>query len=105
MYDQAIVDLNKAIEINPKFVDAYYNRGIIYYDQHKYDFAIADYTKAIEIDSNFAKGYCNRGAAYYDKGLYNLAIADGKKFLELAPHTPEAESVKAIIKELEGKLK
>ena len=29
-YDQAIKDLNKVIEINPKDADAYYNRGLVY---------------------------------------------------------------------------
>jgi len=29
-YDQAISDHNKAIEINPKYAKAYYNRGATY---------------------------------------------------------------------------
>jgi tetratricopeptide (TPR) repeat protein len=29
-YEKAIESFNKAIEINPTFTDAYYNRGITY---------------------------------------------------------------------------
>ena len=53
-YDRAIADYTKAIEIDPKFADAYYNRGLAYCYKQDYDRAITDYTKAIEIDPKFA---------------------------------------------------
>ena len=50
-YDIAMSDYNKAIEINPNYVDAYNNRGNIYSQgKGEYDNAIPDYDKAIEIN-------------------------------------------------------
>jgi len=49
-YDRALADLNKAIEINPKYAGAYNNRGKAYGLKGEYDHAIADFSKAIEID-------------------------------------------------------
>ena len=49
-YDSAIRDYTKAIELDPKFVDAYNNRGLSYDNKKEYDSAIRDYTKAIELD-------------------------------------------------------
>src|SRR5215204_1440714 len=53
-YDEAIREYTKAIELNPQFAEAYYNRGIAYSDKKEYDAAIQDYTKAIELNPRFA---------------------------------------------------
>ena len=50
-YQGAIADLDKAIELNPKDVRAYYNRGKKELKQYKE--AIADLDKAIEINEKF----------------------------------------------------
>jgi tetratricopeptide (TPR) repeat protein len=52
-YEQAIVDLDKAIEIQANFGKAYYNRGLSYYAMGDYDQAIADLSKAVELSSNW----------------------------------------------------
>jgi len=49
-YDQAIANFDKAIEINPRYAEAYNNRGIAYTKKGQYDKAISDYNKAIELD-------------------------------------------------------
>ena len=36
-FDKAISDYNKAIELNPKYADAYYNRGVACYYKREYD--------------------------------------------------------------------
>lgn len=52
-YDRAIVFFNKAIEKNPRFAEAYYNRGITYLEKKQFDKAISDFTKAIEINPRY----------------------------------------------------
>ena len=76
---------NKALEINPKYSEAYNNRGIVYGEKGQHDRAIADYNKALEFRPNYAKAYNNRGAAYENKGLYDRAIGDFNKTLEINP--------------------
>jgi len=39
---------NRAIEINPYFTRAYFNRGIIYYNLNNYEKAIDDLTKVLK---------------------------------------------------------
>ena len=39
-FDQAIIDYDKAIELNPELAVAYYNRGIIFFEMKKYSQAI-----------------------------------------------------------------
>ena len=44
--DHAIETFSKAILLNPNYIFAYYNRGVIYSHKGEYDCAIEDYTKA-----------------------------------------------------------
>jgi len=48
-YVEAIAEFNKAIELDPKFAQAYYYRGNAHSWQGDYDKAIADYDKVIEL--------------------------------------------------------
>ena len=63
-FDQAIASYSKAIELDPKYENAYNNRGLAYDDQGKFDQAIADYSMAIELDPKYIDAYYNRGIAY-----------------------------------------
>ena len=52
-FNSAIIYYTKAIELDPKNVEAYYGRGFAYDELKKYPEAIADYTKAIELDPKY----------------------------------------------------
>ena len=58
-YDQAISDLNKALEINPRYAKAYVNRGSTYFKKGQYDKAWEDVYKVqdlgLKIDPVFLK--------------------------------------------------
>jgi tetratricopeptide (TPR) repeat protein len=59
----AIADYTKAIEFNPQFADAYFNRGLAKYSLGDKNGSIADWTKAIEVNPQYAEAYYNRGYA------------------------------------------
>jgi len=82
-FDQALSDFNKAIEIYPRYVDAYSNRGNVYADKLNFDQALSDYNKAIGIDHNFGHVYYNRAVAYFEKQEYNKSWEDIHKAEEL----------------------
>ncbi len=84
-FDSAILEFNKALEIDPGNGDAYYNRGVAYYDKGEYERAISDYTKAIEINPKDTDAYNNRGLIYYEKSDYEKAISDYTKAIEIDP--------------------
>jgi tetratricopeptide (TPR) repeat protein len=64
-YNRAIEKLDKALELDPKYLDAYILKGIALYDQNYYYKAIDCYNKAIEIDPNNANAWWNKGRALY----------------------------------------
>ncbi|MBN2173256.1 MAG: tetratricopeptide repeat protein [Bacteroidales bacterium] len=53
-FEEAIDYFNKAIEINPEYADAYYNRGFAYELLKDVEKSRADYQKTLEINSNYS---------------------------------------------------
>jgi tetratricopeptide (TPR) repeat protein len=82
-YDKAIADYTQALQLDPSYAVAYYNRGIAYDDLEQYDKAIADYDQALQLDSSYTKAYYSRGNAYYALRQYDKAIADYDQALQL----------------------
>ena len=74
--DTAIQDYTKAINLNPKLVETYNNRGNAYYRKGELDTAIQDYTKAIELNPEYARAYYNRGAAWLHLREWEKAKVD-----------------------------
>ena len=62
--DSAIGNYSRTIELDPRHVPAYKNRGAAYDIKGKHDKAIKDYTIAIQLKPNSAIVYYNRGIAY-----------------------------------------
>jgi len=90
LYDEAISDFTKAIEINPEYADGYTNRGAAYAKIRLYELAISDFTRALEINPEDSDGYVNRGIAYAEIRLYDLAISDITKAIEINPRNARA---------------
>ena len=59
-YQAAVIALDKAIKLNPKYTEAYNNRGLSFYSLGQYQKAIDDCTKAIGLDPRCAAAYDNR---------------------------------------------
>ncbi|TBR61218.1 hypothetical protein B4U84_10495 [Westiellopsis prolifica IICB1] len=90
-YKEAVADFTAAININPKYADAYYKRGNAYSDLGDKKAAIADYTEAIRINPispNCACTYKQRGYAYSDLGYYHEAVEDFTQAIRLEPDEP-----------------
>ena len=63
-YKEGIVAYTRAIELDPKFAEAYWaycGRGVAYSNLGDYRQAIRDFDKAIELNSKDAVAYYNRG--------------------------------------------
>jgi len=80
LWDDAIAEYDRAIELNPRFVEAYFVRGVVYTEgKGQYDKAISDFSKVIEITPEDADAYHNRGVAHYLIGDYSKAWEDVHK--------------------------
>jgi Flp pilus assembly protein TadD len=83
--NKAIDDLTQAIRINPKYEEAYYDRGNAYLDGHQYDSAINDISAAIALKPDHGNLYHERAFAYQGAGKLDAAIADYTKSITLKP--------------------
>ncbi|MYB92774.1 tetratricopeptide repeat protein [Candidatus Poribacteria bacterium] len=64
--------------LKPDYVEAYYNRGLVYRMKEDYKHAVEDYTKAIEIDPYNADAYYRRSRAWLYLGEEEKAKSDMK---------------------------
>jgi tetratricopeptide (TPR) repeat protein len=94
----AMESYTEAIKINPKFKEAYFNRGLVKHDLRDYSGAMADFNKAIELGFEDVKAYCFRGMIKDKLKNYNGALADFNKALELDPRFAEAYYNRGITK-------
>ncbi|MGB9696078.1 MAG: tetratricopeptide repeat protein [Ignavibacteria bacterium] len=84
----ALADLDYAIELNPKYAEAYYLRGLIWGKElKKYKKAIKNFNKAISINSNFAEAYYDRGVTYRILDYLNKACEDWHQAFKLGYKT------------------
>ena len=96
-HNEAIAEFKKAIEINPKNENAYYQMGLSYekrldtdkgLSEYTDDFnnALSDYTKAIELSPNVSHYYVSRGRLWGKRGIHDKSIEDFNKAIEIDPH-------------------
>jgi tetratricopeptide (TPR) repeat protein len=76
-------DLDGAIEIDDRFVAAYFNRGSLSFEAGDYAAALADFDRCIEIEPAVAAAWFNRASTHEAMGKRELAIADLEHFLSL----------------------
>jgi tetratricopeptide (TPR) repeat protein len=84
-FDAAIVDLDEAIQLNPKLSGAFFNRGTAYYRKNDAKRAMADFNEAIRLDPKALLPLINRGIVYFDLDDNAHAIADMDAAIKLAP--------------------
>lgn len=84
-YEKVFSYLDKAIELDPNYADAYYNRGNIWLDYGHSSKAIADFNKAIELNPQYAKAFYARAEAWIAEEQTDKAIDDCTKALEIDP--------------------
>jgi TonB family protein len=100
-YDAAIVDYNKAIELNPKESSIYFSRGLAHFNNKSFTPAIADFDKVIELDPKEATAYFKRGNALEKIGNFEKALTDYQKAVEL---DPDNEPAKLALQKLQAVL-
>ena len=97
-YKKAIINLNKAIEKDSLYSDAYSSRGFAKYMTDDYEGAINDATKAIEIDPEEGYNYSLRADAKYMTEDYRGSISDANQAIGIDPEDGYAYSIRADAK-------
>ncbi|RPJ57503.1 MAG: hypothetical protein EHM12_09090 [Dehalococcoidia bacterium] len=83
-YPQEAINLyTLAIEKDPVYIDAYYNRGVMHYILREYSRALADLNRVIEAKPDCAMAYASRGAVYDKTNDYQKALNDYRRAAHL----------------------
>ena len=87
---EAIQSFNKALTIDPNYVEAYDNIGVSLREQGKLQESIQAHDKALSIKPNYASAYNNMGVALAEQGKLEEALACYNTALSLKPDFAEA---------------
>lgn len=89
-FEQALMDFNRSLEIDPDYSPAYFNRGVFWERRGYYEKAISDFNKAHALKPTSAVTLTNRGLTYENLGNPKEALADYTAAIHLDPDYPLA---------------
>jgi tetratricopeptide (TPR) repeat protein len=85
LYNKALKDFSRALEINPNYVDGLINRGSAYAKLGRFNDALLDFNHALKFEKKDAELYNKRGEIYLQSNMYDQAIKDFTAALVLNP--------------------
>ena len=97
-HKEALDEFNKAIELNPNFINAIFNRALMKDKIGDFNGAINDYTKVIEKEPAW-DAFLYRGLSYRRAMKFNMAIEDFTKVIEIKPNDIGAFLQRAALKQ------
>lgn len=97
-FENAITDLNRAIDIRPHYVTPHFNRGLAYLNLRKFREAADDFTFVLKNNPrDLIAVYMNRASAYMYGGNYMKSIEDYSAVLKLEPYLIEAHCNRGLV--------
>lgn len=101
-FDEAMLDYTKAIQLNEKMTDAYYNRAKIILSRKDIENpdiekAIEDLQKALNQDEKFLDALFAMAAAHKKLGNYKTALGYLDKLIEIEPDAINAKAFKKLL--------
>ena len=101
-YNEAMLDYTKAIQLDDKMTDAYYNRARIILSRKdienpKIEKAVQDLEKALELDEKFIDALYAMAAAKKKLGDYHAALVYLERLLQIQPDSVWAKALKKLI--------
>ena len=102
--EESIQAYQKALELQPKSAEAYYNQGNALREQGRLEESVQAYQKAIEIQPNHPDAYSNLGIALQEQGRLEESIQTYRKAIEIQPnHSGVYNNLGVVLKE-QGRL-
>jgi len=95
-YDEASSNFTKAIEQDPRYCEAYYNRGVVRFMRQDFIGAQSDLDKAIELEPKNPMAYISRGMCYIASMNYMQGLSDLNKAVEVAPKDYRGYGARAL---------
>ena len=100
MHALAMKEFNRAIELDPRYDLAYYNRALVHFRIGDLERSLADYNIALELSPNNPYWTYERGFLYLQLGDREKAIADLERSLELGLILDERQMVEDALSQL-----
>jgi tetratricopeptide (TPR) repeat protein len=75
-FEAAIADFTRAIALDPKLSDGYYDRALVESDVGRYAAALDDFAAVANAASSYPSYYYYRGYVHFENNDYDQAIAD-----------------------------
>jgi tetratricopeptide (TPR) repeat protein len=76
--EEALQDCDRAIELNPKFINAYFRRGLIHTELGNLELALGDYSTTLDLDPDHVDAYIQRSWTYFRQKDYPRTKRDCK---------------------------
>lgn len=101
-FDDALLDYTKAIQINSKMTDAYYNRAKIILSRKdlenpNIELAVKDLEVALSLDDKFLDAMYAIACAHKKLGNYNVAVDYLDKLINIEPEAVNARALKKLL--------
>lgn len=84
-FEEALIEVDKALDLDPKSAEAYFNKGLALSGQGKIEKSILHYEQALKINPEFGLALNNLGSAYLDLGEEEKALNFHRQATEVSP--------------------
>jgi tetratricopeptide (TPR) repeat protein len=98
----ALKDCNRAIELNPKFINAYFRRGLIFVELGDLELALLDFDITLEFDPQHADAYIQRSWTYFRINDYPRAKQDCRSVKAIDKSSFWANYISGVVDSLSG---
>lgn len=95
-YQRAQQSLDKAIALDPNFIDAYMMLAEIKKDNEKYEEAISLYDRVVELNPDFPMSYFGRSKCLIALRRYEEAFQDAQKFMTFPDYYKKLDQITII---------
>ena len=101
-YEGALLSCERAIALDPDYVDAHGNRGVALQGLNRFAEALLCYDRVIAASPNYAHAHCNRGIVFQELMRMEEAVISLNRAIALRPDFAYAQWNKAINLLLQG---
>jgi tetratricopeptide (TPR) repeat protein len=111
LYEDALSDYSKAIQIQPKLAVCYFSRGKLYQATQMNMLAMSDYNHAIQLNPKYAAVYVNRAQIFAEMHEYIRTLKDFKTAYSIDTTSIKSMEISALLNNLatmymeQGKMK
>lgn len=89
-------DFSRAIELNPVYTQAYWNRAMTRSQLGMYEGALDDYDEALDLRPDYVEVYYGRAVTYLVSEQFDKAIEDFNYYLRKEPHAANGYINRAV---------